>query len=84
MANIELTEDEKMISFYPRTDELKDLFNFHPTETPRGLQFYDKFVLNARQQNELNIFKADIARENHKYMEKHPEVLKLKLLKNGN
>lgn len=55
-------------------DMVKKPFPFHPTISPRGLNFYDSSVLTAKQQRRLNDFKTDVLRENQKYLAQHPEV----------
>lgn len=64
----------KLVTCIPRVDNLRDNFRFHPTVTPRGINFYEDCILTADQQKELNILKADVTRENNKYLAEHPEV----------
>ena len=53
-----------------------DPMEFHPGDTPRGMEYYTLEILTPQQQEELNLYKINTIRENQKYLFEHPEVRK--------
>lgn len=54
--------------------EINDELEFHPCDTPRGLQYYDLKGLTDEQQIHLNELKLKMIREDEIYLASHPEV----------
>lgn len=54
--------------------EICEPLQFHPCDTPRGMDFYKLEELTDDQQIHLNEHKLNIMRDNQKYLQKHPEV----------
>lgn len=71
---MDIINDLNEIDIFAIENKIEEPLYFHPTTTPRGLNFYNGFILTSDQQSELNKLKLKTIRENHEYLSQHPEV----------
>ncbi|XP_057672194.1 uncharacterized protein LOC130903861 [Diorhabda carinulata] len=48
--------------------------DFHPSDVPIGMKPYNLKEITHKQQEQLNRFKLEQIRKNHRYLKAHPEI----------
>lgn len=56
------------------SEYIKEIYDFHPCNTPRGMLYYKLSELTNEQQNRLNSHTVNTIRSNQIYLHDHPEV----------